>query len=158
MTHPLIDRLERVRETGAGRYLASCPAHKDRSPSLSIRLLDDGRVLLHCFAGCEVEDVVGSVGMTVSDLFPDRPLTQTAIKGSPFKLKPAEALMLLGHESFVVGLLAEELATLMRAGDTPSELALARLRAAVGRNQAVRSFAESITPPEIKAIRRGEAA
>ncbi len=66
----LLDRLQRVRPVGKGRWVASCPAHEDRSPSLSIRELDDGRLLLHDFGGCSVGDVVAAVGLQLSDLFP----------------------------------------------------------------------------------------
>jgi DNA primase len=68
----ILDRLDGVRETGRGRWLARCPAHEDRYPSLSIRELDDGRVLLHCFAGCEIGDVIGEIGLAMTDLFPER--------------------------------------------------------------------------------------
>ena len=67
----ILDRLEGVRPTGSGRWLAKCPAHEDRRASLSIRELDDGRLLLHDFAGCETGDVLGALGLTLSDLFPD---------------------------------------------------------------------------------------
>ena len=43
--------------TGRGRWLAKCPAHDNRKASLAIRQLDDGRILLHDFAGCHVEHV-----------------------------------------------------------------------------------------------------
>ena len=33
----ILDRLDGVRPTGDGRWIARCPAHDDRSPSLSIR-------------------------------------------------------------------------------------------------------------------------
>ena len=65
----LLGSLERVKQTGPGRWLARCPARDDRSPSLSIRELDDGRVLLHDFAGCSTEDVMEALGLTLSDLF-----------------------------------------------------------------------------------------
>ena len=64
----LLDRLSGVRPTGPGRWIARCPAHEDRSPSLSIRDIDD-RVLVHCFAGCGVGDVLSSVGLTLADLY-----------------------------------------------------------------------------------------
>lgn len=48
-----------------------CPAHDDRSPSLSITEGDDGRVLLKCHTGCEPDDVVKALGLTLADLFPD---------------------------------------------------------------------------------------
>jgi len=154
----LLSRLERVRQTGAGRYVASCPAHKDKSPSLSILFHDDKRILMHCFAGCHIEEVVGAIGVAMSDLFPDRPLTPTFLPRSPLPLKPAEALLLIGHEAFVISLLAEELTALMRRGEIPSELGLDRMAKAIGRINMVRNYTESITPPEIQAIRKGLAA
>ena len=45
----LRSRLHRAKQTGPGRWLASCPAHDDRRASLSIRELDDGTVLIRCF-------------------------------------------------------------------------------------------------------------
>lgn len=62
--------LQGVRRTG-GRVLALCPAHPDKSPSLSIREGNDGRILLHDFAGCEPRAIVAALGLTLGDLFPD---------------------------------------------------------------------------------------
>lgn len=64
-------RLDRVRKSGRG-YTARCPAHEDRSASLSVSEGTDGRVLLHCFAGCGAADVVAALGLTLADLFPRR--------------------------------------------------------------------------------------
>ena len=66
----ILDRLEGVRLTGDGKWIARCPAHEDRSPSLSVRECDDGRVLVHCFPGCQVGDVTAAIGLRVCDLFP----------------------------------------------------------------------------------------
>ena len=55
-----------------GGYLARCPAHKDHAPSMSIGEGDDGRILLHCWAGCETSDIVAALGLRWSDLFPAR--------------------------------------------------------------------------------------
>lgn len=151
-------RLERIKETGPGRYIASCPGHDDRNPSLAVRVLDDGRVLVHCFGGCGVQDIVGAVGMTVAGLFPDRPPTQTTLPTKGLKLKPAEALMLLGHEIVAANLIVHDLVTILRRGEMPSELALSRLAQCSGRIQTVRGVTEAITPPELVAIRRGLAA
>ena len=70
---PLIALLEGVRQTGDGRWVAKCPAHADKSPSLSIRATSDGTVLLHCFAGCGAAEVVHAVGLELRDLFPEKP-------------------------------------------------------------------------------------
>ena len=44
-------------KAGAG-WMALCPVHHDRKPSLSIREADEGRVLVHCHAGCDQERVI----------------------------------------------------------------------------------------------------
>ena len=68
----ILDRLERVKQTAPNRWIAKCPAHEDRSPSLSIREIDDGRILIYDFGGCGAVDVVEALGLTMSDLFPER--------------------------------------------------------------------------------------
>ena len=64
----VLDRLEHVTGGNNGKWMALCPAHKDRSPSLAINETDD-RLLLHCFAGCEIKYVAAAVGLDMSDLF-----------------------------------------------------------------------------------------
>ncbi len=39
-------------------WMARCPAHEDRKPSLSISSGKDGKVLVHCHAGCDQRDVI----------------------------------------------------------------------------------------------------
>lgn len=68
----LLTRLEGVRPAGPNKWLARCPSHADRSPSLSIREADDGRVLVHCFVGCSNDDILAALGLTWRDLYPDR--------------------------------------------------------------------------------------
>ncbi|MHC2582663.1 hypothetical protein ACVI1J_005162 [Bradyrhizobium diazoefficiens] len=48
------------RQTG-GQWMCRCPAHEDRRPSLAVRDGDDGRVLVHCFAGCHPLDVIDAL-------------------------------------------------------------------------------------------------
>ncbi|MCC7409240.1 MAG: DUF3987 domain-containing protein, partial [Phycisphaeraceae bacterium] len=55
-------------------WMARCPAHEDRKPSLSIGEGDDGRALLHCHAGCEAGQVVAAIGLDLADLMPGEPL------------------------------------------------------------------------------------
>jgi CHC2 zinc finger len=68
----LLSRLNKVRKTGPNSWVACCPAHDDKSPSLSIRDADDGRILCHCFAGCSIDNILLAVGMSIDDLFPAR--------------------------------------------------------------------------------------
>ena len=67
----LLSRLDKVRKAGPGKWTACCPSRDDKSPSLSIRELDDGTVLLHDFGGDDVETILAAVGLTFSDLYPE---------------------------------------------------------------------------------------
>lgn len=58
----VLSRLDRVRPTRRG-WSARCPAHPDRSPSLSIAPRADGGVLLHCFATCQRREILAAVGL-----------------------------------------------------------------------------------------------
>lgn len=64
----LLARLKQVRRNGPG-WMACCPAHDDQQASLSIGLGEDGRILLHCFAGCALATVTEALGLHVADLF-----------------------------------------------------------------------------------------
>lgn len=69
----LLGCLEGVITTGKG-WRARCPAHGGKSASLAISQGDNGTLLLHCFAGCQVGDVLAAVGLQVGDLFARRDL------------------------------------------------------------------------------------
>ncbi len=64
-----LERLEGIKKSGKG-WQARCPGHDDSHASLSVTVGDDGRILLHCHAGCPPDQVVGALGMKLSDLFP----------------------------------------------------------------------------------------
>jgi len=64
----------RARRTGEGRWMARCPAHPDRAPSLSIWRGRKGTVL-HCFAGCDIRDILIAAGLRFADLFDGAPAT-----------------------------------------------------------------------------------
>lgn len=66
--HDILSRLD-VKSGNNGRYMARCPCHNDQQASLSVGVGDDGRVLLHCFAGCDTTDIMQSMGLTMRDLF-----------------------------------------------------------------------------------------
>lgn len=97
----LLSRLDKPRQTGPGRYIARCPAHADKSPSLSIRELDDGRVLVHCFTGCPVSDVLSAVGLEFADLYPERPAADLA-KPERRPFPAADVLRALYREVLIV--------------------------------------------------------
>ena len=63
-------RAVRPRRKFKSSYIARCPAHDDRSPSLSIDEAQDGRILINCHAGCGALDVLDAIGLDWADLFP----------------------------------------------------------------------------------------
>ncbi len=69
----ITSRLEKFKSTGPSRGVGRCPAHADRSPSLAVRETEDGRVLMHCFAGCGVDEIVNALGLDMTSLFPPKP-------------------------------------------------------------------------------------
>lgn len=114
----ILTRLDGVKPSGPGRWIAQCPAHDDRAPSLSIRETDDGRILLYDFGGCPTQRVLQALGLDFGDLF-DRPLGHhlPPVRGG---FSARELLELSAHEALVAALLTT------RAGDdglTPEEAA-----------------------------------
>jgi hypothetical protein len=103
----LLSRLRKVKKTGQGRWLACCPAHDDRSPSLSVKLESDGRILIHDFAGCSVEEILDSVGLTFDELFPERLMDHGKPLHRPFNAH--DVLEALSSESMVVAVSANKL-------------------------------------------------
>lgn len=66
----ILSRLD-VKSGSGGQYMARCPCHNDRQASLSVGVGNDGRVLIHCFAGCDTADIMEELGLTMRDLFVD---------------------------------------------------------------------------------------
>ncbi len=129
----LLAHLDKVRRTGPGRWVACCPAHEDRHPSLAVGEGDDGRTVLKCFAGCTVHEVVQAVGLSVSDLFPEKMSNDVhAIKGERRPFPAADVLRCIAFEARVV--LTAGAALL--AGQPLNDTDRARLVVAVGRIQA----------------------
>ena len=75
----LLALLEGVEEKRPGQWVAKCPAHDDRNPSLSIKETDALTVLIKCWAGCDVADVMEAVGLSLSALFDNPPPERTPI-------------------------------------------------------------------------------
>ncbi|MDN3518320.1 hypothetical protein QWY84_11915 [Aquisalimonas lutea] len=97
----LLRRLESVKATGPSRWAARCPAHDDRSPSLSVRECGDGTVLLHCFAGCPAGDVLAAVGLDLADLFPNKSLGRGPMRQGE-RWIPRDVLAAIASEAVVV--------------------------------------------------------
>ena len=70
MIEAILHRLEGVKQSGK-KWMAKCPAHDDGRPSLMLSEREDGSVGIHCFAGCDTESVMHSIGLEMKDLFSD---------------------------------------------------------------------------------------
>lgn len=134
-----IQRLSKVKGRN-GQWTAICPSHDDKSPSLSVREAEDGRVLVHCFGGCDIQSVLGAVGLDMSDLFPER--VDRSDPSKPLKsLKPAfyasDLLRIASFECIVVMIAAYD----MRKGKQLSESDMNRLQVAQQRIEEVIQYA-----------------
>ncbi len=108
---PLLQRLDGVQRAGKG-WRARCPACGGGSRKVSIAE-SDGRVLVHCFGGCEAVDVIAAAGLQWADLYPprhwpqspdDRRRARRAIREAGW----ASALVVLALEAKVVQIAAHE--------------------------------------------------
>ena len=60
--------LKGVKKARDGQHIALCPGHHDTKPSLSVKEVD-GKILVQCFAGCELNDILKPLGLKRKDLF-----------------------------------------------------------------------------------------
>lgn len=126
----LLSRLDRVKRTGPSTWVASCPTREDKRPSMAIRELDDGRVLIHDFGGDSPAEILAAIGLTFSDLYPPRPADPAYI-GKPERrpFPAADILRAVGFEATIVALAGAAII----AGESFSQFDKDRLMVAVGR-------------------------
>jgi hypothetical protein len=128
MINPILERLNKVRPSGNNSWRACCPAHDGNNPSaLTIREEPDGRILMHCFQGCSAVDVMGAIGLDVTELFPE-PIAHHS-KPVSRKFYATDILAAIRVECQIVMLAAFEL----EKGRKLPEVDLKRLRLAMER-------------------------
>ena len=64
----IVAKLTNAKWTGQ-EFTARCPAHDDQRSSLTVKEADDGKILFHCFAGCDTAKIVAALGLQTGDLF-----------------------------------------------------------------------------------------
>jgi putative DNA primase/helicase len=64
----VLAQLRKVQKCGSG-FVACCPAHDDRNPSLSVRIGSSGCLLFKCFAGCSLESIRSAIGLALHPTF-----------------------------------------------------------------------------------------
>ena len=110
MIEQILGRLQKVKKTGKSKWLACCPAHGDKSPSLSIMQNETGKVFVHCFAGCAGDSVMASIGMTLSDLYPDTIEPPKGVGKKP-AVSPYDLLKIIRDETRLVAIMGSEMQT-----------------------------------------------
>lgn len=110
MISDILPRLEKAKKTGKGNWLACCPAHDDKNPSMTIHEADDGRILVRCWAGCSFEEIVGAVGLGWEPWFPPNPTKDRSVAiRKPFPA--ADVLEALAFECIVLAVHSADMAT-----------------------------------------------
>jgi hypothetical protein len=128
MSAPLerfLARLDGVRNKASG-FIALCPAHDDRNPSLTVDEGAEGQVLFRCWAGCDSADVVASIGLTFADLYPERQHhAPRSRRRPPPPWRDLVRLLMLETTVLEIGV------TMLESGDVPGPTDVARMREAL---------------------------
>jgi hypothetical protein len=106
----ILSRLSKVKRSGKGNWLACCPAHEDKNPSMTLHAADDGRILVKCWAGCSFEEIVGAVGLGWEPWFPPK-TEQDRVAAVRRPFPAGDVLEALAFEAMVVAVTAGDLAT-----------------------------------------------
>lgn len=105
----ILNKISKLKKsTNSNQWTGCCPAHKDKNPSFSIKLTDDGRILLHCFTGCTLSEILNSLGLEMSDLYPKN---SDLLGKKPIKniLSPRDILNVISNEILKVLLIAHDM-------------------------------------------------
>ena len=128
--YEFIGHFEKSYKSGKDEYQCLCPAHDDRTASLGVKQMPDGRILINCFAGCAANDILGAVGLTFDDIVPKR-LGDFKPVSKPFN--PYAVLKAISNETLLVALAGLEVAngkTLPQEDKDRLMIAVNRLREA----------------------------
>ena len=112
----LLNRLQNVKRTGDQQWRACCPVHESKSrSSLSIRQVEDGRLLIHCHGGCEPLEILKVCGLEIIDLMPER-ITHNATPAEKRKWRQAatmrdweQARATIQHEARIVWIAGKQI-------------------------------------------------
>ena len=107
----ILNALDKVKRKSAGKYIALCPCHAEKTPSLAISETTDGSVLLHCFGcGAGAMDVISALGIDASELFPERDrYDHTEQKPLREAFTAAQLLDVINYEAIIVMLAANDI-------------------------------------------------
>jgi len=132
--------LHKVKPTGDDSWIACCPCHDDKTPSMSIKeaLNDSGEmcVLIHCFAcGATGVDVAQALGLTASNLFPEK-AHSTQVKQKRKYFPAMDVLRCLHQDALTIEIIAREITD----GKPMSDIGIGELQQARQRIEVALSY------------------
>ena len=87
----IVEQTKATSSGTGGQYSGLCPAHHDTSPSLSISI-QQRQILLFCHAGCDTNQILRELGITIQDLFESSPVGSPILQNkNEEKLKQMES-------------------------------------------------------------------
>lgn len=131
-----IASLPRCKGAGTDRWTALCPAHADRTPSLSIGLGREQQYIFKCHAGCAAEDIVRLLGFAMEDLWPDEVLPSVTLTG----LK--ERTYSNGHDT---SMSTQGMASQPQVAASPTPVTLRRVQAPQGTHDFLAHYSDDPT-------------
>jgi len=115
--HEILSHFENVKKSGSNQYQCKCPSHEDRSNSMGVSLSDDGqKIIMNCFAGCTLTEVMQASGLTWDDIMPNKRVDSFIMKDGEVSgmikqrqsFNPYAALKYLANDILFVAMCAAE--------------------------------------------------
>lgn len=107
----LLNALTEFKQKGKGKYVALCPVHNEKTPSLHIKELPDDRIIMHCFGcGANGVDICKALGMDLDILFPEKLEHGKEYKRERKPFNANEILAALAHEAILLSIAANKIA------------------------------------------------
>lgn len=134
-----LSHCQKVKRTGPGRWICCCPAHEDKNPSMNVRELPDGKVLVICRAGCSNDAILAATGLHWTALFPESDIGRSTYADylrEANRIPAADVLEALASEALLVAVAASNI----KAGVQLSEGDLQRLWQAANRIERAREM------------------
>lgn len=136
-----LSRLRKVEKKAFNSWMALCPAHEEKTPSLHVVLSENDRILLKCFGNeCSPEEILEATGLSWDAIMPARRAGEFQRGKRPFDA--LAVLQALGEDSTYILLYGASVC----AGETPSPRDRQLLCEAVGRMQRAVSLATGAAP------------
>lgn len=142
----IVSRLEKVRQIKPGEYVALCPVHGDRHPSLALSEQPDGRVLMYCRShDCHWESILGALGLDASAVFPPKPKGSGYVRNDRIPFSARALLAIAPMDGTVIAIVGRDIMKWCEAHKVEAPISEADLRAVCESVGRMNSFNEIAT-------------